>query len=72
MGYTWEQVVGMILGSREYRQDLVVQPYPALLHRAAESRVLNYWVNLLNLGASDQLVDSGIAGSHEYFDKAQT
>ena len=72
LGLTRTQVAFKVMSGQEYRQDFVQQAYQQLLSRPADPTGLDGWVNVLNSGGTDQLVDSGIAGSQEYFDKAQT
>ncbi len=69
MGETTMQVALAILGSNEYRQDLVQSIYLQFLDRNADSGGLAAFVNLLNSGARDEAVIAMIAGSGEFFAK---
>ncbi|CEF49391.1 unnamed protein product [uncultured bacterium] len=57
------------LTSLEYRQDLVESDYDIYLGRTADQNGLNFWVNALNTGSTDQEVLAGIFGSPEGFAK---
>lgn len=66
-----EFVSTVVLNTQEYRHDVVEQAYQHLLGRAADPSGAIGWQTVLNFGGTDQYVYSGIAGSQEYFDKAQ-
>lgn len=72
IGFSRTQVATVVLNTQEYRHDVVTQAYQDLLGRAPDSGGAVGWQTVLNLGGTDQFVYSGIAGSQEYFDKAQT
>ena len=50
-GTTTAQIGALILGSTEYKQDLVQGFYQKFLHRAADAGGLNFFVNLLLSGS---------------------
>lgn len=49
----------------------MTQAYQHLLARDPDPGGAIGWQTVLNLGGTDQFVYSGIAGSQEYFEKAQ-
>jgi hypothetical protein len=60
------QVAAVVLGSTEYRQNLVEGYYSRYLHRPADAGGLNGFVAALNQGARDQDVIAAILSSLEY------
>ena len=65
-GQTRRQVALALLGSSEYRQDLVASLYTRYLRRAANSSDLSAGVGALASGGSDESLASTILGSPEY------
>lgn len=55
-----------VLGSPEYRGDLVGAFYQTLLHRAPQPGEQTFYISLLG-GTTDEKVEANIAGSLEYF-----
>lgn len=66
-GVTTTQVSTNVLGSLEYRDDLVTALFWRFLHRSPNSSDVSYYVNLLNSGLSDEQLIANVAGSAEYF-----
>jgi autotransporter-associated beta strand protein len=73
-----QQVASIVLGSFEYKQDLVgggpfgvptVAPgyYNRFLHRNADAAGRDYWAGLMTQGMTDEQVIASIVGSQEYF-----
>jgi hypothetical protein len=63
------QVATIVLGSAEYRQDLVQGFYQRYLERAADAFGLNAWAALLGQGTRDENVIANLVGSLEFFNK---
>lgn len=72
LGASPTQVARVVLSTPEYRRDVVQEAYRDLLGREADPLAVVHWVTVLTFGGTDQYVYSRIAGSQEYFDKAQT
>jgi Domain of unknown function (DUF4214) len=66
-GTTPGQVAAVILGSDEFRQDLIQSFYRRFLRRDADSAGLNAFDNALQHGARDQDIVAAMVGSGEYF-----
>ena len=64
---TRQQVAQAVATSSEYRSDLVGGMFRRFLHRTADSAELAAQVNLLSLGAHDEVVISALLGSLEYY-----
>lgn len=62
-------VVNSLLTSVEYRTLLVQSYYQTHLGRPADQGGLNFWINKLRAGVSDEQVLAGIISSDEYFQK---
>jgi hypothetical protein len=58
-----------ILGSLEYQQDLVKGYYLHYLDRPADASGMQYFINSMTQGASDQNIVAAILGSAEYYGK---
>jgi hypothetical protein len=65
-GGTRAQVAAAILGSDEYRVDLVQSYYQRFLNRAADPAGLKTFVGALQSGVTDEQVIAAIVGSQEY------
>jgi hypothetical protein len=66
-GVTTTQVSTNVLGSSEYRNDLVTALFWRFLQRPPNSSDASYYVNLLNSGLTDEQLIGNIMGSVEYF-----
>jgi hypothetical protein len=71
-GLSRNAVAGALLGSTEYRTDLVKGYYETFLGRAPDSAGLAYWVGQLKAGAKDESVLAAILGSAEFYTDATT
>jgi titin len=69
---TQSQVASAIEHSPEARGHLVSGWYQTYLGRPAQTGELQFWVNQLLQGQSEEQVQSGILGSAEFFNHAQT
>jgi uncharacterized delta-60 repeat protein len=65
-GTTFGQVAFAILGSPEYRQDLVTEAYGWFLRRQPDSGGLNAFMSALAQGTRDEQLFALIVGSKEY------
>ncbi len=66
------QVAAQIEGSTEARLRLVASWYGTYLGRSPQGNETAGWVSLLQQGFTEEQVASGILGSDEFFDRAQT
>src|SRR5262249_43199605 len=66
-GVTRTQVAALVLGSTEYKTDLVSSFYTSLLRRPADGVGLNALVAQLLAGVSDAQVVAELVSSDEYF-----
>jgi autotransporter-associated beta strand protein len=62
-----QQVATSVLGSFEYKSDLVFGYYSAFLHRSPDPNGQNAWANAMTQGLTDEQVIAAIIGSQEYF-----
>jgi hypothetical protein len=60
------QVIDALFTATEYRQDLVQSYYQRLLHRAADTAGLDFYVAELSNGTRDEQVLASLIGSREY------
>src|SRR5207253_3690630 len=63
---TTAQAAALILGSPEYKQDLVDSFYVQFLHRHADANGLATFTGLLESGVRDEVVIADILSSAEY------
>jgi hypothetical protein len=68
-GASRAQIAAAILGSSEYRQNLVQGFYLRFLHRPADSGGLNFYAGALHGGVSDEQAIAAIVGSDEYYQR---
>ena len=61
-GYTAEE----ILGSLEFRMELVQRFYQTFLHRLGQSSEVGFWTDLLQAGQRDTEIRAGFVSSQEY------
>jgi streptogramin lyase len=66
-GVPLTQVGAAVIGSDEFRQDLVQSFYQRFLHRQGETVGLQGWTGALRAGSRDEQVIAAIVGSSEYF-----
>lgn len=66
-GATRTQIAGLLTSSNEYRTDLIQQFYGSFLKRPAGSLEVNFSLNLIQQGATDDDIKSYILGSDEYY-----
>jgi hypothetical protein len=66
-GVPLAQVGAAVIGSDEFRQDLVESFYQRFLHRQGETAGLQGWTGALRAGARDDQVIAAVVGSSEYF-----
>jgi streptogramin lyase len=66
-GVPLAQVGAAVIGSDEFRQDLVQSFYQRFLRRQGETAGLQGWTGVLRAGARDEQVIAEIVGSSEYF-----
>jgi autotransporter-associated beta strand protein len=62
-----QQVASAVLGSFEYKSDLVFGYYTSFLHRSPDPAGQNAWANAMTQGLTDEQVIALIIGSDEYF-----
>jgi autotransporter-associated beta strand protein len=61
------QVATSVLGSFEYKSDLVFGYYSSFLHRSPDPNGQNAWATAMTQGLTDEQVIAAIIGSPEYF-----
>ena len=70
-GIPMAAVAGAFLASSESDQDVIDGFFHRFLNRAGDSAGINYYVSLLQEGASWEDIEASIIGSAEYFARAQ-
>jgi hypothetical protein len=65
---TTAQAAAIVLGSLEYKRDLVESYYENFLHRAGDANGMAKFTALLNSGVRDEVVIANILGSAEYME----
>jgi hypothetical protein len=66
-GFTRQQIASTLLSSAEYRGDLVTSWLLRFLRRPPDTTAVNYFVNLLGAGNTDEQVIAAILTSSTYF-----
>jgi autotransporter-associated beta strand protein len=66
-GHTHAQIVQAIVGSQEYRTDVIESYYHLYLHRDADGGGLAFFLNRMAVGDTQEQVAAAIVGSSEYF-----
>ncbi|HJT36648.1 MAG TPA: DUF4214 domain-containing protein [Pirellulales bacterium] len=69
-GATRAQMAAIVLGSHEYRADLVANLYLELLNRTVDAPSAAAWAAMLDSGATDEQVLAAIAASDEFLNDA--